>query len=66
METLIKGIIYCQTVPLGHCMSGFSAFVLNLSKSDNVFFRSMPKGHFLFNSASIVIGRYIGDNSPGA
>ena len=27
-----------------NCMSGFSAFVLNLSKSDNILFRKMPNG----------------------
>ena len=44
-------------------MSGFSAFFLNLSKSGNILFRSMSNGNFLFGSASIVIGRYLGDNS---
>ena len=47
MITFIKSIIYCQTVsfrPFSYvccesCMSGFSAFILNLSKSDNILFR---------------------------
>ena len=72
VETLDKSINYCQSVPLDHllicihyenCMSGFSAFFLNLSKSDNILFRSMSNGNFLFSSASIVIGRYLGENS---
>ena len=39
-----------------NCMSDFSAFVLNLSKSGNILFRSMANGNCLFCSASIVIG----------
>ena len=35
----------------------FPAFVLNLSKSCNILFRSMAKRTCLFSSASIVIGR---------
>ena len=31
---------YCE-----NCMSGFSAFVLNLRKSGNILFRSMPNGN---------------------
>ena len=64
MKTLIKSIIYCQTVPLDHlsayvccrtCMSGLSAFVLNLSKSDNIFFRKMSNGKvFSWESSSLV------------
>ena len=42
-------------------MSGFSAFVLNLSKSGNIFFRSMPSGNCLFSSESFLL---VGDNSP--
>ena len=38
-------------------MSGFSAFVINLSNSGNILFRSVPNETFLFSSASIVIGR---------
>ena len=39
-----------------NCMSDFSAFVLNLSKSGNILLRSMANGNCLFCSASIVIG----------
>ena len=35
-----------------NCMSGYSAFVLSLSKSDNISFRKMPNGICLFCSAS--------------
>ena len=42
------------------CGPGFSAFVLNLSKSGNILFRSMPKGNCLFSSASLSL---VGDNS---
>ena len=65
METLIKSIIYCQIVPLDCllmyilkivCQASLPSFLLNLSKSDNILFRSMPNGNFLFNSTSIVIG----------
>ena len=38
-----------------NCMSGFSAFVLNLSKSDNMLFRKMPNGIHLFSSASLLL-----------
>ena len=38
-------------------MSGFSAFVLT---TGNILFRSMPNGHYLFNSASLSL---VGDNS---
>ena len=38
-------------------MSGFSAFVLNLSKSDNILFRKMANGIYLFSSAWFVIDR---------
>ena len=31
------------------CMAGFSVFVLNLSKSGNILFRSKPNGNCLFN-----------------
>ena len=34
-------------------MSGFFAFILNLSKPDNILFRSMPNGNCLFRSASL-------------
>ena len=34
-------------------MSGFSIFVLNLSKSDNISFRSMPNGNCPYSSASL-------------
>ena len=37
------------------CMSGFSAFVLNLSKSGNILFRKMPNGSYLFSSASLLL-----------
>ena len=36
-----------------NCMSGFSAFVLNLNKSGNILFRKMPSGKCLFSSASL-------------
>ena len=42
--------VYCE-----NCMSDFSAFVLNLSKSGNILFRSISNGNFLFNSASVAI-----------
>ena len=46
-----------------NCMSGYSAFVLSLSKSGNISFRKMPNGmSFLFSI--MVIGR--GDYSVGA
>ena len=69
MQILIMCIIYCQTVPLGclhlkgicceNCVSGYSAFV-NLSKSGNTLFRSMPHGNCLFSSASLSL---VGDNA---
>ena len=37
-------------------MQGFAPFVLNLSKSGNTLFGSMPNGNGLFSSASLVIG----------
>ena len=43
--------VYCE-----NCISYFSAFVPNLSKSSNILFSSMLKGDFLLNSASIAIG----------
>ena len=43
-----------------NCMSGFSTFVLNLSKSGNILFRSMLNGNCLFSSASLSL---VGDNS---
>ena len=42
-----------------NCMSDFTAYVLNLSKS--ISFRSMPNGNCLFSSASLSL---VGDNSP--
>ena len=42
-------------------MPGFSAFILNLSKSGNILFRSIPNGSCLFSSSIIVIDRR--DNS---
>ena len=36
-----------------NCMAGFSAFVLNLSKSGNILFRSMSNGNCLFSPASL-------------
>ena len=41
-----------------HCMSGFSAFVLNMSKSGNILLRSML--HELFSSAYVSL---VGGNS---
>ena len=41
-------------------MSSFSAFILNLSKSGNILFRSMPYENFLLSSASLSL---VGDNS---
>ena len=43
-----------------NCMSGFSTFVLNLSKSGNIFFSSMPNGNYLLSSASLSL---VGDSS---
>ena len=40
-------------------MPGFSVFVLNLSKSGNVLFRSVPNGNCLFSSASLSLVREI-------
>ena len=62
MKTLIKSIIYCQTVPLDiyceNCMSDFSAFVLYFSKSGNILFRWLPKKEKLsFQLTIIAIGR---------
>ena len=34
-------------------MPGVSAFILNLNKSGNILFRSMPNGNYLFSSASL-------------
>ena len=64
MKTLIKsnlGMPDCVLGPFSYvccknCMSGFSAFVLNLSKSDNILFRKMPNGIYLFSSASLLLG----------
>ena len=39
-----------------NCMPDFSACVLNLSKSDNILFRKMPNGIYLFSSASLLLG----------
>ena len=36
-----------------NCISGFSAFILNLSKSGNILFRSMPNGNCQFSSVSL-------------
>ena len=36
-----------------NCMSGFSACVLNMSKSAIFLFRSMPNGNWLFSTASL-------------
>ena len=68
VETLIKIINYWRPVPLlmyhywpftyvycENCMSGFYAFFLSLSKSDNILFWLMSNGNFLFSSSSIVI-----------
>ena len=33
----------------------FSAFVLNLSKSDNILFRKMPNGIYASSSASLLL-----------
>ena len=38
-----------------NCMSGFSVFVLNLSKPDNILFRKMPNGIYLFSSALLLL-----------
>ena len=38
-------------------MSSFSVFVLNLSKSGNILFRSIANKNYLFSSASIEIAR---------
>ena len=66
INQLIKSIIHCQTVPMEclgtyvcseNCMSGFSAFVLNLSTSGIFLFRSMANGNCLLSSVSAFIGR---------
>ena len=71
IKTLIKSIIYCQTVSLDYsyrvnvmkilCQASLPAFVLNLSKSGNISFRSIPNGNCLFSSASLSLA--VGDNS---
>ena len=38
-----------------NCVSGFSAFVFNLSKTGNILFRSMQNGNCLFSSASLLL-----------
>ena len=59
LKTSIKSIISCQSVhvfgPFTYvpvcfekCIPGFSAFILT---TDNIFFRSMPNGNWLFSSA---------------
>ena len=67
MKTLIKSLIYCQTafgpftyVCCENCMLGFSAFVLNLSKSGNILFRSVPKRNFCPAQHQLSL---VGDNS---
>ena len=58
VETLFKNINYCPPdctfgpFTYVHCenyMSGFCAFVLNLSKSGNILFKLMSNGNFMFN-----------------
>ena len=65
MKTLIKSIIYCQTVPLDHlsayvcrktCMPGLSAFGLNLSKSGNILFRKMSNGEIVSSASLSLVG----------
>ena len=65
MKSLIKSIIYCQTVPLNRfylcvlkiaCQASLP-LVFKLSKSGNILFRSMPNWCCLFILTSIVIGR---------
>ena len=65
MKTLIKSIIYCQTVPLDHlsayvycktCMPGLSAFGLNLSKSGNILFRKMSNGEIVGSASLSLVG----------
>ena len=41
-------------------MSGFSAFILTLSKSGNILFRKIPNGDCLVSSASL---SFVGDTS---
>ena len=64
-KTLIKSIIYCQTVPLDHlsayvcrktCMPGLSAFGLNLSKSGNILFRKMSNGEIVSSASLSLVG----------
>ena len=60
MKTLIKSTIYCLAMPFTHVccenyISGFSTFVLSLSKSGNILFRSMANENCLFSSASIIV-----------
>ena len=43
-----------------NCMSIFSAFVLNLSKSGSILFRSMPNENCLLSSTSFLL---VGDKS---
>ena len=65
MKTLIKSIIYCQTVPLDHLsayvcrktyMPGLSAFGLNLSKSGNILFRKMSNGEIVSSASLSLVG----------
>ena len=72
IKTLIKSTIYCQAVSCAsgaftyvcceNCMPGFSAFVLNFSKSGNIFFRLMANGNCLVCSHQLSLVQ-LGDNS---
>ena len=68
VKTLMKSIIYClPDCALGpftyvcceSCMSGFSVSIVNLSKSGNILFRSVPNGNGLFSSAYLSL---VGNN----
>ena len=52
-HNLLPDCAFGPYVRCENCVSGFSAFVLNMSKSGNILFRSMPNGNWLFSSASL-------------
>ena len=60
-HNLLPDCAFGPYVRCENCVSGFSAFVLNMSKSGNILFRSMPNGNWLFSSASLPLV----DNSLG-
>ena len=56
---LVWVIYLCTYVAKNACTSGFSDFVLNLSKFGNVLLRKMTDGNCLFSSASLSLVREI-------